>query len=101
MTTSPGFSSRSTADTIQQLPQRDEAAMTATQPEIGFSNSAPAAHAPDDVHPDVQVPDELGPGFTNDKAITGAESKVVTPAGTEDKSVTKAPAKKTAARKQA
>lgn len=96
--TQPGFSSRTVTDRIQQFPQRDEALMDqvehatdfAEQPAEGFSNSDPAAHAPDDVAPDVNI-EPLEPGFTNDKAVGGAETKVVSES--EDKSVKK-PARK-------
>lgn len=45
--------------------------MTAAQPEIGFSNSAAAKDAPQDVYPDVATPEAQDPGFTNAKVVKG------------------------------
>jgi hypothetical protein len=60
----------------------------------GFSNSDAAKHAPDDVHPEVQVDTLTGePGWANskaDKATVEAEAKVVTASSTEDKTVKRA-----------
>lgn len=63
----------------------------------GWSNSPAVSHAPDDVYPEVQPPEEMKPGFSNGKAVRGAEKKVVADDSTEDKSV----AKKAAAKKKA
>jgi hypothetical protein len=86
--TTPGFSSRQSATVVPQFPMRDEAVMSV---DPGFSNSDAAKHAPDDVHPDVQVDTLTGePGWANtkaDKATADAEAKVVSSATTEDKAV--------------
>lgn len=73
MTTSPGFSSRSTPATYKQLPQRDEAIVSEFTP--GFSNSAPAEDAPSAT---VKAPK------------SAADGKVVEDAKVEDKAVKKA-----------
>lgn len=90
MTTSPGFSSRSTVSTFRQFPQKDAAmADTNGMENAGWSNSPAADHAPDDVHPEVAPPEELIPGFSNGKAVADAESKVVADGSAEDKAVAK------------
>lgn len=104
--TTPGFSDRSSESVTTQFAQRDER-MSEMEQEAGWSNSAAAKDAPEDVHPDVTPLEEREPGYSNAKAVKGAESsdaaaaesKVVDDASTEDKSVQ--PAKKAAAKKTA
>jgi hypothetical protein len=115
MTTSPGFSSRSTEQSTKQFPHRDEAQMSEQEQEAGWSNSEPVKDAPQDVQVEVAPLEELEPGFSNGKAVkndddpadddsapaekAAAESKVVAEESTEDKAVAKkAAAKKTAKR---
>lgn len=66
----------------------------------GWSNSPAAAHAPDDVHPEVAELEVQSPGFSNAKAVTAddTETKVVEESQAEDKSV-KSPAKKATAKR--
>lgn len=102
MTTSPGFSSRSTDHHTKQFPQRDEASMN-EQDKAGWSNSEPVENAPQDVTVEVEPEEVLEPGYSNGKAVGGdaadVESKVVDEASAEDKSM-KPAAKKTAAKKK-
>jgi hypothetical protein len=72
MTTSPGFSSRSTPATYKQLPQRDEAIVSEFTP--GFSNSKPSEDAPSAT---VKAPKKV------------ADEKVVDDGKVEDKVVKK------------
>lgn len=91
-TTAPGFSSRTTPQHVQQFPQRDEANMTALQPEPGFSNSEHVEHAPAAVYPDVETPELLEAGYSNKRAVKQAA---------EEPAVDATPAKKAAAKKSA
>lgn len=52
-----------------------------TMDEPGWSNSAPADNAPDDVHPDVDPPADVEPGFSNDKAVDSTGAKAVEQVG--------------------
>lgn len=72
MTTTPGFSSRSTDTHVQQFPHRDEADMNEYEPDPGFSNSAPVKGAPEDVYPDIQEAPAVVPGFSNAESAEGA-----------------------------
>ncbi len=101
ITTTPGFSSRSTDTATRQFPQRDER-MSEMEQEAGWSNSEPVEDVAESVYPDIDAPEELDPGFSNAKAVGGdapeVEAKVVEDDKAEDKSVKpaakKAPAKK-------
>jgi hypothetical protein len=74
----------------------------------GFSNSEPAEDAPKDVHPDVDPPEELEPGFSNSKAVRGDSAPSEAPAqpaveqakSADDQSADE-PAKKTTTKKAA
>lgn len=74
--------------------------MSDMQPEAGFSNSEPVEDAPQDVHPDVDPPEEPAPGFSNAKAVTNddAAPEDTAPDASGDDNATPAtqPAKKTA-----
>jgi len=78
VTTVPGFSSRSTSQHLQQFPQRDEAEMSAYDPEPGFSNTK---------------------GVDDGKPADGTEVKVIEPEQVEDKAVKSASTKRTARKK--
>lgn len=96
----PGFSSRSSIHVVKQFPQRDEAAMSEHHPEPGFSNSEAVEAAPQDVVPDVQVPDQPEPGFSNDLAIVAEDGPEVVEKPVEDEEPEpERPAKKAAAKK--
>lgn len=99
MTTSPGFSSRSSQSITKQFPQRDEAGMSETEKEAGWSNSEPVEDAPHDVAVEVAEPEELEPGFSNAKAVRNDEEPDEEPAPDSDDEPEKAAVKKTAAKK--
>lgn len=101
MTTAPGFSSRSSGFTFQQFPQRDEAQMSDNDLKAGWSNSEPAEHAPEDVHPEVESPREPEPGFTNSAAVTAVEGETVSASATSDAQDSSEPARKKSAAKKA
>lgn len=72
----------------------------------GFSNSEPVEDAPQDIHPDVDPPEEPEPGFSNSKAVKAADVEAAPEAADEAQSTDSEPApakkaaKKSAAKKK-
>lgn len=100
MTTVPGYSSRSSSPHIQQFPQRDEASMSAHNPDPGFSNSEAvkqdAATGRIDSSADALQAYNVEPGYSNGDSASKSDD---TAAVSEEPK--KSPAKKSAAKKSA